>query len=287
VPLVEQNMLEGIYNNVFGTLQVAEAAVSLDVTSFVLVSTDKAVKPTNVMGATKRLAELVLQGLHERGSKTRFSIVRFGNVLASSGSVVPLFREQIRNGGPVTVTHRDVYRYFMTIPEAASLVLQAGSMAEGGDVFVLDMGEAVRIGDLAEKMIHLMGLTVRSKDDADGDIEIEYTGLRPAEKLCEELLIGDNVMGTVHPRIMRAQEDFVPWSALKPMLERLWEACQQSDCEKARAILVEGVAEYAPTEAFGDLIWLERNQTVARKTAVGNVTPLEPRRGTPTGDRAI
>ena len=194
VPLVEHNMIEGVHNNVFGTLHTAEAAIAAGVKSFVLVSTDKAVLPTNVMGATKRFAELVLQGLNQRGSSTTFSMVRFGNVLASSGSVVPLFREQIRNGGPVTVTHPEIYRYFMTIPEAASLVLQAGSMGTGGDVFVLDMGKPVRIRDLAEKMIHLMGLTVRDETHPDGDIEIRYTGLRPAEKLYEELLIGNNVI---------------------------------------------------------------------------------------------
>jgi len=207
-------------------------------------------------------------------------MVRFGNVLASSGSVVPLFRDQIRNGGPVTVTHPEMYRYFMTIPEAASLVLQAGSMAEGGDVFVLDMGEPVRIGDLAEKMIHLMGLTVRRKDNPDGDIEIAYTGLRPAEKLFEELLIGDRVMGTVHPRIMRAQEEFLPWSRLKPMLDELWEACQQLNCEKARAILLDGVAGYAPTEEVEDLVWRELNQQLAamKGSAPGKVTPIETRR---------
>ena len=280
VPLVEQNMLEGVHNNVFGTLHTAEASIAAGAESFVLVSTDKAVKPTNVMGATKRFSELVLQGLNQRGSRTRLSMVRFGNVLASSGSVVPLFRDQIRNGGPVTVTHPEMYRYFMTIPEAASLVLQAGSMAEGGDVFVLDMGEPVRIGDLAEKMIHLMGLTVRRKDNPDGDIEIAYTGLRPAEKLFEELLIGDRVMGTVHPRIMRAQEEFLPWSRLKPMLDELWEACQQLNCEKARAILLDGVAGYAPTEEVEDVVWRELNQQLAamKGSAPGKVTPIETRR---------
>ena len=199
VPIVEQNVIEGIYNNVISTWYAAEAAHETEVETFVLVSTDKAVNPTNVMGATKRFAEIVLQGLHQRGSKTRFCMVRFGNVLASSGSVVPLFNEQIKAGGPVTVTHPEVIRYFMTIPEAAQLVIQAGSMADGGDVFVLDMGKPVRICDLARRMIHLMGLTVRDEQHPDGDIEIAYTGLRPAEKLYEELLIGNNVTGTQHP----------------------------------------------------------------------------------------
>ncbi|HSN71579.1 MAG TPA: nucleoside-diphosphate sugar epimerase/dehydratase, partial [Steroidobacteraceae bacterium] len=203
VPIVEQNVIEGVHNNVFSTWYAAEAALECRVETFVLISTDKAVNPTNVMGATKRLAEIVLQGLHERGSGTRFCMVRFGNVLESSGSVVPLFREQIRKGGPVTVTHPDVIRYFMTIPEAAQLVLQAGSMAKGGDVFVLDMGKPVRIEDLARRMINLMGLTVRDVVHPDGDIEIVYTGLRPAEKLFEELLIGNNVTGTEHSMIMR------------------------------------------------------------------------------------
>jgi FlaA1/EpsC-like NDP-sugar epimerase len=203
VPIVEQNVVEGIYNNIFSTWHAAEAALEARVETFVLISTDKAVNPTNVMGATKRFAEIVLQGLQERSVYTRFCMVRFGNVLESSGSVVPLFREQIRRGGPVTVTHKDVIRYFMTIPEAAQLVLQAGSMGQGGDVFVLDMGKPVRIADLARRMISLMGLTVREEDSPEGDIEIVYTGLRPAEKLFEELLIGNNVTGTEHPMIMR------------------------------------------------------------------------------------
>ena len=190
VPIVEHNVVEGIHNNVISTWYTAEAALETGVETFVLVSTDKAVNPANVMGATKRLAELVLQALQERTTQTRFCMVRFGNVLASSGSVVPLFQEQIRRGGPVTVTHPDVIRYFMTIPEAAQLVMQAGSMAKGGDVFVLDMGRPVRIDDLARRLINLMGLTVRDANNPDGDIEIEYTGLRTAEKLFEELLIG-------------------------------------------------------------------------------------------------
>jgi FlaA1/EpsC-like NDP-sugar epimerase len=285
VPLVEHNMIEGVHNNVFGTLHTAEAAIAAGVKSFVLVSTDKAVLPTNVMGATKRFSELVLQGLNQRGSSTTFSMVRFGNVLASSGSVVPLFREQIRNGGPVTVTHPEIFRYFMTIPEAASLVLQAGSMGTGGDVFVLDMGKPVRIRDLAEKMIHLMGLTVRDDDHPDGDIEIRYTGLRPAEKLYEELLIGNNVSGTDHRSIMRAEEDFLPWEELKPLLDHLWSACQRLDCTKAREALLRAVVGYSPTKELEDLVWRQRNAGT-RVVLTGKVTPLEPRRAaTPQADR--
>jgi FlaA1/EpsC-like NDP-sugar epimerase len=284
VPLVEHNMIEGVHNNVFGTLHTAEAAIAAGVKSFVLVSTDKAVLPTNVMGATKRFAELVLQGLNQRGSSTTFSMVRFGNVLASSGSVVPLFRDQIRNGGPVTVTHPEIYRYFMTIPEAASLVIQAGSMGTGGDVFVLDMGKPVRIRDLAEKMIHLMGLTVRGENQPDGDIEIRYTGLRPAEKLYEELLIGSNVAGTEHPSIMRAEEDFLPWDELKPLLDHLWGACQRLDCMKARELLLRAVVGYTPTKEVEDLVWRQRNSGT-RVALGGNVTPLEPRRVAPQGER--
>jgi FlaA1/EpsC-like NDP-sugar epimerase len=284
VPLVEHNMIEGIHNNVFGTLNTAEAAIVAGVKSFVLVSTDKAVLPTNVMGATKRFAELVLQGLNQRGSSTTFSMVRFGNVLASSGSVVPLFREQIRNGGPVTVTHPEIYRYFMTIPEAASLVIQAGAMGTGGDVFVLDMGKPVRIRDLAEKMIHLMGLTVRDENHPDGDIEIRYTGLRPAEKLYEELLIGNDVSGTEHRSIMRAEEDFLPWDELKPLLDQLWQACQRLDCSRVRDVLLRAVVGYSPTKEVEDLVWRQRNAG-ARVAIGGKVTPLEPRRAAPQAER--
>jgi len=290
VPLVEHNMIEGVHNNVFGTLHTAQAAIAAGVKSFVLVSTDKAVKPLNVMGATKRLAELVLQALDRTQFNTKFSMVRFGNVLASSGSVVPLFREQIRSGGPVTVTHPEIYRYFMTIPEAASLVIQAGSMAGGGDVFVLDMGESVRIRDLAEQMIRLMGLSIRDKDHPDGDIEIQYTGLRPAEKLYEELLIGDNVMGTDHPSIMRAEEEYLPWEALEPLLDDLWTACQRLDCVGARNILIRSVSGYSPGEVMNDLVWQERNRgsgSLAHDTRRGqresNVTPLKPDRSVAAG----
>jgi FlaA1/EpsC-like NDP-sugar epimerase len=244
VPIVEHNVVEGVHNNVISTWYTAEAAIETGVETFVLISTDKAVNPANVMGATKRLAELVLQGLQERTSSTRFCMVRFGNVLASSGSVVPLFQEQIRRGGPVTVTHPDVIRYFMTIPEAAQLVIQAGSMAKGGDVFVLDMGRPVRIDDLARRMVNLMGLTVRDADFPEGDIEIEYTGLRTAEKLFEELLIGTNVTGTDHPMILRAMEHRLPWLRMQQVLNDLLVALSTFDCHRALAVLVESVAEY-------------------------------------------
>ncbi len=275
VPIVEQNVIEGIYNNVIATWYAAEAAHEAEVETFVLVSTDKAVNPTNVMGATKRFAEMVLQGLHRRGSKTRFCMVRFGNVLASSGSVVPLFSEQIKAGGPVTVTHPEVIRYFMTIPEAAQLVIQAGSMAEGGDVFVLDMGKPVRIGDLARRMIHLMGLTVRDDQHPDGDIEIRYTGLRPAEKLFEELLIGNNVTGTQHPMILRAIEHSLPWDRVQTFLDEILSAMNRFDCQRALQLLGEMVVEYKPAPESHDLV-------LARQTAAApddrKVTSLKVRR---------
>jgi FlaA1/EpsC-like NDP-sugar epimerase len=258
VPIVEHNVVEGIHNNVISTWYTAEAALESGVETFVLISTDKAVNPANVMGATKRLAELVLQALQERSTTTRFCMVRFGNVLASSGSVVPLFREQIRRGGPVTVTHPDVIRYFMTIPEAAQLVIQAGSMAKGGDVFVLDMGRPVRIDDLARRMISLMGLTVRDATSPDGDIEIEYTGLRTAEKLFEELLIGTNVTGTDHPMIMRAMEHSLPWQRMQQLLNELLIALASFDCRRSLALLSESVAEYHATHAINDYIWTRK-----------------------------
>ncbi|MGO8828755.1 MAG: polysaccharide biosynthesis protein [Steroidobacteraceae bacterium] len=255
VPIVEHNVIEGIYNNVIATWNIAEAAHETEVETFVLVSTDKAVNPTNVMGATKRFAEMVLQGLHHRGTKTRFCMVRFGNVLASSGSVVPLFNEQIKAGGPVTVTHPEVIRYFMTIPEAAQLVIQAGSMADGGDVFVLDMGKPVRICDLAKRMIHLTGMTVRDEEHPDGDIEIAFTGLRPAEKLYEELLIGNNVTGTQHPMILRAIEHSLPWERLRAMLDEILAAMNRFDCPRALQLLSEVVVEYKPVPESHDLVW--------------------------------
>ncbi|HEX7114303.1 MAG TPA: nucleoside-diphosphate sugar epimerase/dehydratase [Steroidobacter sp.] len=271
VPIVEHNIMEGIYNNVFGSWFAAEAALECGVETFVLISTDKAVKPTNVMGATKRMAELTLQALQERSTTTRFCMVRFGNVLESSGSVVPLFREQIKRGGPVTVTHKDIIRYFMTIPEASQLVLQAGAMAQGGDVFVLDMGEPVRIVDLARRMIRLMGATVRDASNPDGDIEIQFTGLRPAEKLYEELLIGSNVTGTHHPMIMRANEPALPWQQLREILIALREALQASDCQTARELLMRTVAEYRPECEIQDLVWRRGHAAAADHS---NVTTL-------------
>ncbi len=275
VPIVEQNIIAGVYNNIISTWNAAEAAHESEVDTFVLVSTDKAVNPTNVMGATKRFAEIVLQALHRRGSATRFCMVRFGNVLASSGSVVPLFSEQIKRGGPVTVTHPEVIRYFMTIPEAAQLVIQASAMAKGGDVFVLDMGKPVRIGDLARRMIHLMGLTVRDEAHPDGDIEISYTGLRPAEKLYEELLIGNNVTGTEHPMILRAIEHSLPWDSVHAELIEILAAMDRFDCQKVLQLLAQVVVEYQPSAESHDLVW-------QRQTAVGvddrKVTSLKARR---------
>ena len=236
VPLVEHNVIEGVLNNVFGTRAAARAAVAAAVDTFVLISTDKAVRPTNIMGASKRLAELVLQALTGRG-QTRFCMVRFGNVLGSSGSVVPLFREQIRRGGPLTVTHPDIIRYFMTIPEAAQLVIQAGAMAEGGDVFLLDMGEPVRIADLARRMIHLMGFHERTAERPDGEIDIVFTGLRPGEKLYEELLVGDASMPTSHPRIMRAMENSLTPAELEEVLAQIQQFCREHRVDDIHASL--------------------------------------------------
>lgn len=255
VPLVEHNPIEGIRNNVFGTLNMARAAIEAGVESFVLVSTDKAVRPTNVMGATKRLAELILQAFSRNQTKTRFSMVRFGNVLGSSGSVVPLFRRQIVAGGPITITHPDITRYFMTIPEAAQLVLQAGAMSHGGDVFVLDMGEPVKIVDLAKRMVHLSGRVLEAEDDSVDAIRIDFIGLRPGEKLYEELLIGDNVEGTDHPLILRAKEKEISWSQLQLMLAELEQACNAFDHEAVRTILLRVVEEYAPQGGIEDFVW--------------------------------
>jgi FlaA1/EpsC-like NDP-sugar epimerase len=263
VPIVEHNMIEGIHNNIFATYNTAEAALECRVETFVLISTDKAVNPTNVMGCTKRVAEMVLQGLQQRSHGTRFCMVRFGNVLESSGSVVPLFREQIRDGGPVTVTHPDVIRYFMTIPEAAQLVIQAGSMGSGGDVFVLDMGSPVRIADLAKRMIQLAGYTVRDDKHPDGDLEIRFTGLRPAEKLFEELLIGKNVTGTEHPRILRAIEHSLSWEQIRHVLDELAISSVRFDCERAREILLRAVPEYRPSENVQDHVWLSGGSRVS------------------------
>jgi FlaA1/EpsC-like NDP-sugar epimerase len=246
VPMVEDNPGEGVRNNIFGTLNLARAAAAAGVKRFVLISTDKAVRPTNVMGATKRVAELVLQALAANQPGTCFSMVRFGNVLGSSGSVVPLFRKQLAEGGPLTVTHEEVTRYFMTIPEAAQLVLQAGAMGQGGDVFVLDMGQPVKIMDLARRMIQLSGLSVRDAEHPDGDIEIAVTGLRTGEKLYEELLIGDNPQPTEHPRIMKAHEPFLPWADLEPELRILYAAAERNDATAIKAFMSKHVQGYQP-----------------------------------------
>jgi FlaA1/EpsC-like NDP-sugar epimerase len=254
VPLVEHNPAEGIRNNVFGTLTTARVAQELGVADFVLISTDKAVRPTNVMGASKRLAEMVLQAMAAGTAGTQFAMVRFGNVLGSSGSVVPKFRQQIRDGGPITLTDPEVTRFFMTIPEAAQLVIQAGAMAHGGDVFVLDMGESVRIGDLARRMVELSGLTVRDEENPAGDIEIQVTGLRPGEKLYEELLIGDNPQPTAHPRIMKAHEDYLPWPLLEQKLAALVTALDTNDVPAIRRLLEEVVSGYQPADAIVDWV---------------------------------
>jgi FlaA1/EpsC-like NDP-sugar epimerase len=272
VPMVEHNIAEGVLNNVIGTLYTAQAALQASVANFVLISTDKAVRPTNVMGSTKRLAEMTLQALSRelapvmfgdisnvsRVNKTRFTMVRFGNVLGSSGSVIPLFHKQIQLGGPLTVTHPKITRYFMTIPEAAQLVIQAGSMGQGGDVFVLDMGEPVKIVELAEKMIHLSGLSVRSEKKPHGDIEIQFTGLRPGEKLYEELLIGDNVAATPHPMIMTANEDYLSWDVLKARLVELLAMVEKDDYSKVRQLLRETVSGYTPDGEIVDWIHQQR-----------------------------
>jgi FlaA1/EpsC-like NDP-sugar epimerase len=276
VPMVEHNIAEGVLNNVIGTLNTAQAALKVGVANFVLISTDKAVRPTNVMGSTKRLAEMVLQALSQESApilfresnnishvnKTRFTMVRFGNVLGSSGSVIPLFHKQIKSGGPLTVTHPNITRYFMTIPEAALLVIQAGSMGKGGDVFVLDMGEPVKIVELAEKMIHLSGLSVRSDKNPHGDIVVEFSGLRPGEKLYEELLIGDDVESTGHPMIMTAREDFLPWDTLKQRLNDLLTAVSHDDYSKVRLLLRETVSGYSPDSEIVD--WIHLQQKVER-----------------------
>ncbi|PLT24717.1 nucleoside-diphosphate sugar epimerase/dehydratase [Pseudoalteromonas sp. MelDa3] len=275
VPLVEHNVVEGVRNNVFGTYYAAKAAVNAKVETFVLISTDKAVRPTNVMGATKRMAELSLQGLaQEQGvkHKTRFCMVRFGNVLGSSGSVVPLFRRQIKEGGPITLTHPDITRFFMTIPEAAQLVIQAGAMGKGGDVFVLDMGDPVKIKDLATKMVRLSGFEVKSDTNPHGDIEIKCTGLRPGEKLYEELLIGDNVGETSHERIMTANEVMLPLAELNVFIEALDIACHNFDHETIRQLLLDAPTGFNPTDGICDLVWNAKiGQPSAGKQKVVNI----------------
>ena len=266
VPLVEHNPTAGIKNNVLGTLRTAQAAAENGVTDFVLISTDKAVRPTNVMGASKRLAEMALQALASTSTSTKFSMVRFGNVLGSSGSVVPKFRQQIRDGGPITLTHPEVTRYFMTIPEAAQLVIQAGAMAKGGDVFVLDMGQPVKIMDLARRMVELSGLTVKDEQHPEGDIEIALTGLRPGEKLYEELLIGDNPKPTVHPRIMKAREEFIPWAEFEAKLNALEIALNVNDVGVVRLMMQQLVAGYTPSDDIVDWVYLEQ-ESEAKATA--------------------
>jgi FlaA1/EpsC-like NDP-sugar epimerase len=258
VPLVEHNPAEGIKNNVLGTLRTAQAAAESGVSDFVLISTDKAVRPTNIMGASKRLAEMALQALAATTAGTKFSMVRFGNVLGSSGSVVPKFRQQIRDGGPITLTHPEITRYFMTIPEASQLVIQAGAMAKGGEVFILDMGQSVKITDLARRMIELSGLAVRDEQNPDGDIEIEITGLRPGEKLYEELLIGDNPKPTSHSRIMKAQEEFIPWSELEDKLKALEMALNVNDVGVIRLMMEKLVTGYTPSDEIVDWVYLEQ-----------------------------
>ncbi len=270
VPMVERNPGEGIYNNILGTLYTAQAAIATNVETFVLISTDKAVRPTNTMGATKRFAELILQALSSDktlSQNTRFTMVRFGNVLGSSGSVVPLFREQISQGGPVTVTDPKIIRYFMTIPEASELVIQAGALGKGGDGFVLNMGEPVYIVDLARRMIRLSGFEVKDEDHPEGDIEIIFTGLRPGEKLYEELLIGDNVTGTEHEKIMRAEEDVIPWHKLEILIDDLKKATVRNDFKTCREILQTAVSGFKPQCEIVDELTLAASRLTNTKPA--------------------
>ena len=259
VPMVEFNNAEGVENNIFGTFHCALAAIDSGVKNFVLISTDKAVRPTNTMGATKRAAELILQAFAVKQNRTIFSMVRFGNVLGSSGSVIPLFKKQIIEGGPVTVTDKKIIRYFMTVTEAVELTIQAGAMGTGGDVFVLDMGKPVKIQELAEKMIHLSGLQVKDESHPEGDIEIKYTGLRAGEKLYEELLIGDNVSETDNPLIMRAKEDKLNWDNLKLLLENLRVVNDSDDHEKLRNLLIEIVPGFKPQSEISDILYTNKN----------------------------
>ena len=275
VPLVEHNVVEGILNNVFGTEKAARAAIDSGVERFVLISSDKAVRPTNVMGASKRLAERVLQALATEPSATCFTMVRFGNVLGSSGSVVPLFREQIHTGGPITLTHNDVQRYFMTIPEAAQLVLQVGAMGQGGDLLVLDMGQPIRIAELARRMISLMGRSVRDETNPDGDIEIHLTGLRPGEKLYEELLIDGNAAETGHPMILRAEEARPDASELLEQLKVLRQACDEYDLSAIRAVLAKAVHGYSVSQDPVDEL---ARRTAPNELSDSKVTVLYPRR---------
>ncbi|GAM73821.1 UDP-N-acetylglucosamine 4,6-dehydratase [Vibrio ishigakensis] len=265
VPMVEFNVVEGVRNNVFGTYYTAKAAMQSGVETFVLISTDKAVRPTNVMGASKRMAELAIQAMAKKcineNLSTRFSMVRFGNVLGSSGSVIPLFKKQIVEGGPITITHKDITRYFMTIPEASQLVIQAGAMAEGGDVFVLDMGEPVKIVDLAENLIRLSGLVPKTEQDPYGDVEITFTGLRPGEKLYEELLVGEEELDTEHSQIKRANEVYLPYEEFMTYLDKMDQASHDYQHQKIRELLLELPLQFNPTDDINDLVW---NEKVAR-----------------------
>ncbi|WP_447471184.1 polysaccharide biosynthesis protein [Vibrio harveyi] len=276
VPLVEFNVIEGVRNNIYGTYYTACAAIKAGVESFVLISTDKAVRPTNVMGTTKRMAELGLQALADQENAkpngTRFCMVRFGNVLGSSGSVIPVFKKQIASGGPVTVTHPEITRFFMTIPEAAQLVIQAGAMGKGGDVFVLDMGESVKITDLACNLIQLSGLEVKSDANPHGDIEIQFSGLRPGEKLYEELLIGDNVKQTAHERIMTAHEVHLPFKEYELLLNDLDFACHSMDHENIRTLLLNAPTGFNPTDGIGDLVWNHNRAEVDYSDAINFVS---------------
>jgi FlaA1/EpsC-like NDP-sugar epimerase len=276
VPIVENNMVEGVRNNVIGTWSLVRAAAEAAVETFVLISTDKAVRPVSIMGASKRCAELICQAYARSDVPTRFCMVRFGNVLGSSGSVVPLFFDQINGGGPVTVTHPEVTRYFMTISEAAQLVLQAGSMGRGGEVFVLDMGKPVKIMDLAERMVSLLGHSLRNEENPDGDIEIRVTGLRPGEKLFEELILGDNITGTGHPMIMQADENYLELVNLLACLEQIELVCQEGDCRSIKNLLIEIVGDF-PENPINDIVWLhsqaDRNDGIV-SSGRDNVTPL-------------
>jgi FlaA1/EpsC-like NDP-sugar epimerase len=274
VPLVEYNIAEGVANNVFGTWYAAEAAIEAGVENFVLVSTDKAVRPTNIMGASKRFAEMLSQAMASDQDHTRFCMVRFGNVLGSSGSVVPLFREQIKGGGPITVTHPEVTRYFMTIPEAAQLVLQASAMGGGGDVFVLNLGEPIRILDLAHRMVRLSGYNVRDEEHPEGEIEVEFIGLRPGEKLFEELMLGDNVTGTGHPMIMRAEDEYPALAQLQSWLQELDNHCEQMDCDSIKAVLLAAVSGFHEHVEVHDHLW--KKQRATAQASASNVQKLFP-----------
>ncbi len=258
VPLVEENPFEAVFNNIFGTKISAEAAIEAKVETFVLISTDKAVRPTNIMGATKRFAELILQGMAVE-NKTKMIMVRFGNVIGSSGSAIPLFQQQIKEGGPVTVTHPEVIRYFMTIPEAAELVIQAGAMGDGGEVFVLDMGEPVKIYELAKRLIKLTGKDINDENNPEGEIQIEFTGLRPGEKLFEELLIGDNVSPTDHSRILKAKEDFLHMEEINDHLQEIISAEESSDITQLKEILKEVVTGFKPDKQVSDVLTLQKD----------------------------